>query len=177
MNKILEIYKKYKNGFYIFMVCLVVTLISGVFSKGEYYHYIKEQQITNDCQNGWLDKNDKQCIGLEDKLNNDQDDEISKNGIKIPDKSLYDYGISLSGILQVVFIGVMGFLIGANYKSEKALQMWKCWLIFFITIFLELIVNILYVLVNDIFATTDFLRMFFEIMILIIMIVLGRNIK
>ena len=53
MNKILEIYKKYKNGFYIFMVCLVVTLISGVFSKGEYYHYIKrseERRVGKECR-------------------------------------------------------------------------------------------------------------------------------
>lgn len=178
MNKILDIYGKYKNGFYILIACLGVTLASNVFTKGEYYHYAKEKQIINDCQNGWLDKNDKDCIALEEKIKaSEEEDDTSKNIIKIPQKSLYDYAISLSAILQMAFIGIMGFLIGNNYKSEKALQMWKCWLVFSLSILLEFIANTLYVFTNNIFSTTDFLRMFFEVMVLITMIVLGRNIK
>lgn len=177
MDKVMDIFKKYKNGFYILVACLGITLVSGIFSKGEYYHYSKEKQIITDCQNTWLDKNDKECVAVQDKIMESENEDSSKKKIQIPEKSLYDYVISLSAILQMVFIGVMGFLIGSNYKSEKALQMWKCWFIFSITLLLELVANTLYIFVNNIFSTADFLRMFFEIIVLMVMIVLGRNIK
>lgn len=177
MDKMLDIYKKYKNGFYILIACLGVTLISGVFSKEEYYHYTKEKQIITDCQNGWLDKEETDCQKVISKLNENEEDTNEIKIDKIPKKSLYDYLISLSAILQMAFIGVMGFLIGSNYKSEKALQMWKCWFIFSITLLLEFTANALYIFTNNIFSTTDFLRLFFEFIVFLIMIILGRNIK
>ena len=183
MEKIKKYYKTYKYGIYLFIACLVVKLSTNIISKGEYNKYITEKQMSDDCQSGWLDENTKVCIKakkekeIEDSKieDNKSSDEIKK--IVLPSKAIYDYVLSLASILEILFIGFMGFEMGGQFKKEKFKQLWKSWDLFLIAVLLELLLNYLYISSNKLFLSTDFLRFTFEMIILLVTFVLGRKIK
>lgn len=175
MENITTFFKNYKNAIFVFLACIVVTMTGLVFSKGEYYHYNYERQIIKDCDMGWYQPTDTICKDYKEKQKIIDDQELNAGAINIPLKSAYDYTISIASILQIVFLVMACFMIGAKYKSEKLINLWKCIPTLLVMIALCCLLNYLYILVNGTFTSNDLLRIIFEIGVAMSVIVLGRK--
>lgn len=176
MGKIVKILNDYKNALYVFIACIAVTMSGFVFNKGEFYNYNYERQVVQDCAMGWYEATDKICEGFKDKQRKMDDEDLMNVGkINIPAKSPFDYVIFLSNILQVVFVGISAFILGASTKDTKLSKLWKFLDVFLGLVVLTAILNFESVIITGVFSSNDFLRFLFEIGISIIVIILGRK--
>lgn len=152
-------------------------MVGIIFNKGEYYNYIYERQVINDCQMQWYETNDIKCQNLKEKVRKIDDEELKNGGVKIPAKSIFDYLILLGSILQVIFIAVASYLLGVFHKKDKLKDIWKCIPVLFGIFLLCSVLNITQIFVNGVFSSNDLLRFMFEIAVSFVMIILGRKIS
>lgn len=176
MGKILKIINDYKNALYVFMLCIGITMSGLIFSKGDFYNYNYERDVVQDCSMGWYDLSDKKCENLKERQRVLDDEDINNAGkVIIPKKVTFDYIMFLSNTLQIIFVGIYGFILGSSTKQEKLSQLWKFIDVFFLLTLLTVILNFGTVLVNGVFGSNDFLRFLFEMGVSIIVIILGRK--
>lgn len=176
MGKLLKFFADYKNAVFIFLGCIVITITGVVFTRGEYNHYNYERQTIKDCDMGWYEANDPICKDYKENQRKIDDQELNAGQIKIPAKIPFDYIMFLASILQVVFIATASFSIGVKYKKEKFLQLWKSFPTFLIIIGMCVLLNLLLVMIKGTFSSNDFLRVLFEIVIAMVVMILGRKI-
>lgn len=189
MGKILKLIKEYKNALYVLLACIAITLTGFAFNKGEYYQYNYERQSLKDCEMGWYEANHKMCENYKERQRVLDEEEINNDGkITIPPKSNFDYVMFLASILQVVFISIATFNLGVSTKGQidsikkdkermaKICKHIMVWLSMFIVIVaLTGLANLLFVMVNGVFSSNDFLRFLFEIVISVITFILGKK--
>lgn len=177
MEKLLKLFKTYKNAIFILLGCIVITLTGSVFTKGDYYNYNYERQILKDCDMQWYDANDNNCANYKEKQRKIDDEEINASAgqSQIPAKSPFDYIVFLSSILQVVFVAIASFILGNQHKADKLGKLYKAIPAFLVIMIGCIIANGFLVLVNGVFSSNDLLRVIFEIIISVIMFILGKK--
>lgn len=192
MGKIIKLAKYYKESLYVLLACILITFTALAFNKGEYYKYNYEIQSLKDCEMGWHEASNKICENYKQRQREKDDEEINNDGkINIPAKSSFDYVIFLASILQIVFIGMATFKLGAStkgqveaikkdVKKEKRLgaickYVLQCFGFFMVIVLLTAVANLSMVIVNNIFTSNDFLRLLFEIVISLVTFLLGKK--
>lgn len=177
MENLQNFFKEYKNAIFLFISCIIITMVGGSFTKGNYYQYNYERQIIKDCDMAWHNNQEKICEFYKENQRKIDDEELNNGKMAIPNKVLFDYLMLLSSILQIVFISTISYIIGKKYKKEKLMQLWKSFPIFGLSIVLCCLLNFLFIFVNGVFSSNDFLRILFEIVIGITFMIIGRKIS